>query len=67
MALFYLGVFLIVLGLLVSVLFWIPQVVDRSRLKALLGPRYPRIFIIYIANGPGLLLLGILLLLRFGS
>lgn len=65
MTLFYLGIFLIFLGLLVSVLFWVPKIVDRSRLKYLLGPRYPQLFVIYLANGPGLLLLGLLLFFRF--
>jgi hypothetical protein len=65
MILFYLGVFLTALGALVSVLFWLPRVVDRARLKALFGNRYPLVFIIYLANGPGLMLLGLLLLFLF--
>jgi hypothetical protein len=65
MAIFSLGIFLVVLGLLVSVLFWVPAIVDRPRLKSLLGPRYPLLFVIYLANGPALLLLGLLLFFRF--
>jgi hypothetical protein len=65
--LFLLGLLLATIGLLVSVLFWVVPLVDRDRLKVLLGPRYPLLYVIYLANGPGLLLLGLLLLLRFRS
>lgn len=61
MALFYLGIFLTVLGLLVSVLFWLPRFAVRARLKALFGRRYPLLFVIFLANGPGLVVLGLLL------
>lgn len=62
MILFYLGILLIIPGFLISVLFWVPQIIDRGRLKAALGSRYPLVYFIYVANGPGLLLLGILLI-----
>ena len=65
MILFYLGTFLTILGLTASISFWVPRIVDRSRLKTLLGPRYPLLYFVYLANGPGLLLLGLLVLLRF--
>jgi hypothetical protein len=65
MALYFLGVFLIIAGLLVTVLFWVPGVVDRRYLKNLLGSRYPVIYFIYLANGPVLMLLGLLLIFRF--
>lgn len=55
------GSFLIGLGLLVTVLLWIPGVVNRSRLQELLGSRYPAVYVIYAANGPFLLLLGLTL------
>ena len=51
-------------GLLVSVLFWVPRLVDRQALRRLLGRRYPLIYVIYVANGPGLVALGALLFLR---
>ncbi|MFZ5775214.1 MAG: hypothetical protein ACOY3Z_07005 [Thermodesulfobacteriota bacterium] len=60
------GVALSILGALVSVLFWVPRLVDRQRLRDILGPRYPLVYVVYLANGPFLLLLGILLMLRFG-
>ncbi len=56
------GMFMGGIGLLVSVLFWVPGVVDRSRLKELLGPRYAAVYIIYAANGPLLVVLGLVLL-----
>lgn len=59
------GSTLICLGTLVSLLFWIPKLVNRPRLKEMLGSRYPMIWIIYAANGPGLVLLGLLLVLLF--
>ncbi|MBU0728960.1 MAG: hypothetical protein KKE17_10430 [Proteobacteria bacterium] len=48
-------------GALVSIVFWIPGIVNRRKLKEILGPKYPMIFFIYGANGPFLLLLGLLL------
>ena len=60
-----LGPLLMVCGLAVTVLFWVPRLVDRTRLRELLGPRYGLVYIIYAANGPGLALLGLLLWLFF--
>ena len=34
------GIILMLFGLLVSIVFWIPGVVDRNRIKAVLGRRY---------------------------
>ena len=65
MALFYLGIFLTALGGCITVLFWVPKLVDKAQLRAFLGPRYPLIYFIYLANGPFLLVLGLLLLWRF--
>ncbi len=62
-----LGIILMAVGGVVSILFWIPKVVNRPRLKELLGSRYPMIYVIYMANGPMLLLLGLLILLFFGQ
>lgn len=58
--------FLILVGVLVSVGFWVPRYCNRSRLRDLLGSRYPFVYVVYIANGPMLLVLGVFLLLRFG-
>ena len=60
---FLTGVFLSLFGGIVSVVFWIPRVVDRRQLKDILGNRYPFIYIIYSANGPLLFVAGIALVL----
>ncbi|MFA6499487.1 MAG: hypothetical protein WC256_07310 [Desulfurivibrionaceae bacterium] len=59
------GLVLAIVGLTVSVLFWVPRLCNRPRLKELLGPRYPVVYMVYIANGPLLLLLGAILLITF--
>jgi len=64
-AFYWIGFFLATIGAIVSLLFWLPQVINRQRLKEILGDRYPVVFVIYVANGPLLLLLGLLLLFRF--
>ena len=58
------GIILIVTGGLVSIVFWIPGLLDRQNLREMLGSRYPLIYVVYFANGPILLLAGILLLLK---
>ena len=59
------GLVLAIVGLLISVAFWIPNLCNRTRLKEMLGPRYPVVYVVYIANGPLLLLLGAILLITF--
>jgi len=49
----------------ITVLFWVPGIVNRARLHEVLGQRYPLIYIVYVANGPLLVFLGLFLLLRF--
>lgn len=63
--LFVTGVILSVFGSLITVAFWVPRLVNKKKLKELLGSKYPLVYIIYIANGPLLLLLGLLLAYRF--
>lgn len=58
--------FLMLVGLLVTVGFWLPRFCNRPRLKDLLGRRYPVVYLVYVANGPLLLVLGGFLFLRFG-
>ncbi|OIP46243.1 MAG: hypothetical protein AUK28_07250 [Desulfobacterales bacterium CG2_30_60_27] len=60
------GIFLLVAGLTVTALFWVPTLVNRPRLKELLGSRYPLLYVVYAANGPALALLGLVLLIIFG-
>lgn len=59
------GLFLLVLGGLVSVLFWVPGLVDRRKLRELLGSRYPLVYLVYSANGPVLVLAGAILLYKY--
>lgn len=57
-----LGTVLIAVGLVVSIVFWIDSVFDRARIKELTGNRYPLVYFIYIANGPLLIVFGLLLI-----
>ncbi len=67
MVLKILGLALAVIGGLVSILFWIPGVIDKKRLKEILGSRYPVIYFVYFTNGPFLLFIGLLLILFLGG
>ncbi|MCA1764870.1 MAG: hypothetical protein LC633_01205 [Desulfobulbaceae bacterium] len=58
------GIILILTGGLVSVLFWVPGLVNRQKLKELLGSRYPLVYLVYSANGPVLFLAGIMLVMK---
>jgi hypothetical protein len=57
------GIMLMLFGLAVSIIFWLPGIIDRNRLKAVMGKRYPLVYVIYIANGPLLVLFGLLLVI----
>lgn len=59
------GLILAIVGLAISVAFWIPRLCNRTRLREMLGSRYPVVYVVYIANGPLLLLLGAILLITF--
>ncbi len=59
------GFVLACVGLAISVAFWIPRLCNRARLKEMLGSRYPVVYVVYIANGPLLLILGLILALKF--
>lgn len=61
------GLVLLSIGGLISVLFWLPRLVDRVRLRELLGKRYPLLYLIYVANGPLLVLAGLLLIGKYLS
>ena len=58
------GLILVLLGLVVTIAFWIPKVFNRKKLREMLGDRYPIVYFIYIANGPMLMALGVFLLSR---
>ncbi len=62
---FLTGLFLSFFGGAITIAFWIPRLVNKQRLKELLGPKYPLVNIIYIANGPLLLFLGLFIIFRF--
>lgn len=63
---FYLvGIFLCLFGATVSIVFWLPKPFNKQRLKELLGPKYPIVFVIYFANGPLLIFLGLFLIFKF--
>ncbi|MEW6500051.1 MAG: hypothetical protein ACOY8P_07195 [Thermodesulfobacteriota bacterium] len=61
-----LSLFCIALGSVISVLFWVPRVFNRQRMRELLGRRAPLLYFVYVANGPLLVVLGLFLLWRFG-
>ena len=66
-ALSIIGLVLAALGGGITVIFWIPRIVNRPRLRELLGERYRLIYLVYIANGPMLVVLGLLLYFLFGQ
>ena len=57
--LFPVGLLLAFFGFCVTLAFWVPRIFNREQLHEILGSRYPLIYVIYIANGPLLLLLGL--------
>ena len=57
------GIMLMFFGLAVSIVFWIPNIFDRTKVKEVMGTRYPLIYVVYVANGPMLLLFGLLLVM----
>lgn len=57
------GILLILFGSTVSIIFWIPSIVNRKKIREIMGKRYPLVYIIYIANGPVLIFFGLLLIM----
>jgi hypothetical protein len=57
------GIMLMLFGVSVSIVFWIPGIINRDKIKDIMGSRYPLVYVVYIANGPLLVLFGLLLLL----
>ncbi|KPJ98095.1 MAG: hypothetical protein AMJ60_09455 [Desulfobacterales bacterium SG8_35] len=57
------GIMLMLFGLVISVVFWIPSIFNRSRIRQVMGKRYPLVYVVYIANGPLLILFGLLLII----
>lgn len=57
------GIMLVIFGLVISVVFWVPSLFNRQRVREVMGNRYPLVYVIYIANGPLLILFGFLLII----
>ena len=57
------GIMLMLFGLAVSIVFWIPGIFDRTKIKEIMGKRYRLVYVVYIANGPMLVLFGFLLII----
>lgn len=57
------GIMLMLFGLVISIAFWIPGLFDMKRVREVMGKRYPLVYIVYIANGPMLILFGLLLII----
>ncbi|MEW6288794.1 MAG: hypothetical protein AB1545_02945 [Thermodesulfobacteriota bacterium] len=56
------GIFFVVVGTVISVIFWVPGVINKSQLRQIMGHRYPMIYFIYFSNGPLLLIIGAVIL-----
>ncbi len=57
------GTMLMFFGLVISIAFWIPGLFDRNKVKEVMGKKYPLVYVVYIANGPMLMLFGFLLVI----
>jgi len=57
------GIMLIILGLVVSIVFWMPSIFNRNKIRSVMGRRYPLVYVVYIANGPMLVIFGLLLVI----
>jgi len=57
------GIMLMFFGLAVSIAFWIPSLFDRKKVREVMGKKYPLVYVVYIANGPILMLFGYLLVI----
>jgi hypothetical protein len=56
------GIMLMLFGLVISIVFWMPGIFNRSKIRQVMGKRYPLVYVVYIANGPLLILFGLLLI-----
>jgi hypothetical protein len=57
------GIIIMFFGLVVSIVFWVPGIINRNRIRSIMGRRYPLVYVVYIANGPMLILFGLLLII----
>lgn len=56
------GIMLMFFGLVVSIVFWMLGILNKEKMKNIMGDRYALVYVIYIANGPMLILFGLLLI-----
>ena len=56
------GIILMLFGFVVCIVFWIPGIINKEKIKNIMGTRYPFVYVVYIANGPMLMLFGLLLI-----
>lgn len=56
------GILLMFWGLVVSIVFWVPSIVNKEKIKNIMGDRYALVYVVYVANGPMLVLFGLLLI-----
>ncbi len=56
------GIVFVVIGTIVSMIFWVPGLIDKRQLRQIMGNRYSMIYFIYFTNGPLLLIIGALIL-----
>jgi len=57
------GIMLMCFGTVVSIVFWLPSIFNRNKIRAVMGKRYPLVYVVYVANGPLLVLFGLLLII----
>jgi hypothetical protein len=57
------GIMLMFFGLVVSIVFWVPGIFNRNKIRQVMGKRYPLVYVVYIDNGPMLVLFGLLLII----
>jgi len=57
------GIMLMFFGLVVSIVFWIPSIFNREKIRDVMGKKYPLVYVVYVANGPMLILFGLLLII----
>lgn len=61
------GLLFAIIGGIVSIIFWIPGVINKQGLREIMGSYYGLIYFIYFTNGPFLLIIGLLFLLYLGK
>ncbi len=61
------GLILAVIGGIVSIVFWIPGLINKQRLKEIMGKSYGLVYFIYFTNGPFVLFIGLLLMLYLSN